>query len=98
MATYDKPIQIRLATTFYDDHVSRDLSSGREISRSKTTVLVELDPEAFADMLSDAEYYATMEGYDRQENREVCKSAERVLAKLERSKQYWNSQVVIGEV
>lgn len=93
-----KTIRVRLAATFYDDHVGRDLPSGIVIDRNQTTVLVDLDPEAFTDLMTDAEYYATMTDADRADNRAVCESAGRVLARLTRARRYWDSQVQGPEV
>lgn len=45
---------------FYDDHAGRDLPSGREVSRSGSKVTVDLDAEAYADLLADAAHYVSM--------------------------------------
>jgi len=51
--TIDLPIR------FYDDHVARDLPGGREISRTKRLVRVELTDAERDEMMSDADHYST---------------------------------------
>lgn len=48
----------RLPPAFYWDHVSRELPAGRVVKELARSVVVELDEEAFDDLLSDAEFYA----------------------------------------
>lgn len=48
---------------FYDDHVARDLPAGRIVRETKTTITVELDEEAFDDLLSDAFHYTSLDTY-----------------------------------
>ena len=65
---------IKIPSTFYFDHVNRDLSKGiiiKEYASGK--VLVEMNDEEIADLLSDAEYYA--EGVDYQELKGLQSSA-----------------------
>ena len=45
---------------FYDDHYGRDLPSGVEVSRSGSKVTVDLDDEAYTDLLADAKFYVDM--------------------------------------
>ena len=58
MSTPARTITIDLPPTFYDDHASRDLASGRELKRTKRYVRVELDREAYDELLSDARHYS----------------------------------------
>lgn len=51
-------ITVTLPLRFYFDHVARDLPSGRLISRTDRTVRVELDRDAYLDLLSDAQHYS----------------------------------------
>lgn len=50
--------RVTLPTRFYDDHDDRLLPSGTLVKRTRRSVTVDLDPEAFADLLSDARHYA----------------------------------------
>jgi hypothetical protein len=46
---------------FFWDHTARDLPEqgvSRVVKDTKTSVAVELDTDAYADLLSDAEYYS----------------------------------------
>jgi len=57
-------VSVKLSPRFYDDHVYRDCNGGREIRRTRTYVIAELDREAYEDLRSDALYYATLENGD----------------------------------
>lgn len=58
-ANKTETVRVELPPRFYDDHVDRDLPSGIEVKRTKRGVTVDLDAEAFADLLGDADHYAT---------------------------------------
>jgi len=65
---------IKIPSTFYFDHVNRDLSKGtvlKEYANGK--VIVEMNDEEIADLLSDAEYYS--EGVDYAEIKGLQSSA-----------------------
>lgn len=46
-----------LPATFYFDHADRDLPAGEVVKVTKRGVIVNLDHEAYQDLLSDANYY-----------------------------------------
>lgn len=75
-------ISVQVSERFYDDHVSRDLLAGREVRRAGGRVTVMVDWHSFAELESDASYYASFEGDDYRDNRSVCDAARRVLAAL----------------
>ena len=69
----------RLARMFCEDHWSRGCGAGDTIvSESSPVVLVELDADGYADMLSDADYYWTCRDQFDSDYRNVCASARRV--------------------
>jgi hypothetical protein len=51
------PIVVKLPRLFYIDHRDRDLPSGNLLRTIGNRVEVELDKEAFDDLISDAEHY-----------------------------------------
>jgi len=53
-------VTLRIPERFYRDHADRDLPSGRIVSETSKGLVVELDPEAFKDLLSDAQFYVDM--------------------------------------
>jgi len=54
------PVTIELPLKFWLDHKNRDCSpSSIELKRNKVYVTVQLDEEAWSDIYSDAEFYAT---------------------------------------
>jgi hypothetical protein len=54
------PVTIELPLKFWLDHKNRDCSpSSIESKRNKIYVTVQLDEEAWSDIYSDAEFYAT---------------------------------------
>ena len=77
----------RVARSFYDDHVERDLVEGEATvtRKSRSFVDVEMDRDAYDALLSDADYYATEmrdpENVDRH-TIALSRSAERVAVKL----------------
>lgn len=55
----------RLPSRFYDDHLYRDCLSGMIVKRiGRSNVIVELDAEAYDDLLSDCEYYDDAEMWE----------------------------------
>jgi hypothetical protein len=57
--------------TFYLDHIGRGCGeTGKIIKETKTRVTVELDAEAFKDLLSDADYY-----WDCRSDMDMCRPA-----------------------
>jgi hypothetical protein len=66
----------KLPRRFYDDHVYRDFWGGEIVSSTKQSVTVELDREAYDELLSDASFYASMgEGEFERHLSGVVKSA-----------------------
>lgn len=62
-ASLDEPIDnhtivVCLPPTFYADHVDRCLPSGHVIHTTKNNLWVQVDKAAFADLVSDADYYS----------------------------------------
>jgi hypothetical protein len=54
------PVTVELPLKFWIDHKNRDCSpSSIESKRNKIYVTVQLDEEAWSDIYSDAEFYAT---------------------------------------
>ena len=54
------PVTVELPLKFWLDHKNRDCSpSSIELKRNKVYVTVQLDEEAWSDIYSDAEFYAT---------------------------------------
>ena len=49
-----------LPRRFYDDHVYRDFWGGNVIKSTSRTITVELDREAFDELLDDARFYSEM--------------------------------------
>lgn len=81
----DEPTRrYRLLARFYDDHVSRDLPGGVEISRRKNEVTVELTAAEFDEMLSDARYYSDRSMFEW-EQQYICSSAEGTVRRLEKA-------------
>jgi hypothetical protein len=78
MARYSVP------SLFYWDHRGRECgTTGVVIKRGKYITTVELDSEAFTDLFSDADYYASLVGTeDYTENASVVDSAVRTVARL----------------
>jgi hypothetical protein len=76
---------VKLPLKFWRDHTNRGCSqSAVEINRSKLFVTVELDREAFEDIKSDAEFYATYPAEEGEESiREFRASAKATLARLQ---------------
>ena len=56
--TTTNTVTVDLPTRFYQDHAGRDLPSGTVVKRLAKTTRVELDREAYDDLLSDARHYA----------------------------------------
>ena len=54
---------IKLPKIFWDDHKSRDLPAGEEISRNKVRVTVSVTRAEFVEIWSDAEFYAKVDGF-----------------------------------
>lgn len=77
-------ITVDLPVRFYEDHVDRDLPAGTLIKQAVKFTRVELDREAYDDLLSDAEYYADSEGFDMREGlmRGLVASARATIKKL----------------
>ena len=52
------PVTVKLPGRFYRDHASRGLPAGTVKSQTAAYVVVELDPESWDDLVSDARSYA----------------------------------------
>ena len=76
---------VRVPARFFDDHCDRDLDEGcNEVSRNSKGVLVEFTDAAFAELLSDANYYATgFTGEDAAEIRGLIASARATVKTLQ---------------
>ena len=82
---------MKLPAKFYLDHRARDCGeSGKIVHSTKNYLIVELDSVALDDLLSDADYYASLQGADFQENKGVCLSARATVKAI-------NNQLVKGE-
>jgi hypothetical protein len=69
-------MKMKLPAKFYLDHRARDCGqSGKIVRSTQNYVIVELDAIALDDLLSDADYYASLRENDFQENKGVCLSA-----------------------
>jgi hypothetical protein len=86
----DETVTVRIAYTFYADHVSRDLPAGKLISHKGNFATVELDYTNFAEVFEDAKYYAEEDEYDRK----LSDSARRVMVALNKVTTPW---VPVGE-
>lgn len=85
---------------FYDDHVERDLPAGRVVKAlSKNRLRVELDREAYDDLLSDARHYADPEGFDWNDPfmRGVILSAKATVRALEKVERPDSAQVELSD-
>lgn len=58
VAAFGGELVVKLPAKFYLDHVARSLPAGRLLHEGARHVRVALDHDAFADLLSDAHYYA----------------------------------------
>ena len=77
------PKTYRLAPTFWWDHVSRDLATDDCVKTAgRYCVYVDLDPEQYSELLSDAEHYAADDGGFDPMYRDLMKSAQRVVEVL----------------
>jgi len=65
MAGGDSPrAEYRIGKVFYDDHVYRECGqTGEVIEELKNQYVVSLDLEALNDLVSDASYYASANGF-----------------------------------
>jgi hypothetical protein len=73
-------MKMKIPARFYLDHRARDCGeSGKIVCSTKNYVIVELDSAALDDLIGDADYYASLEGADFQENKGVCLSARATL-------------------
>lgn len=81
----DETVTVRIAYTFYADHVSRDLPAGKLISYKGNFATVELDYTNFAEVFDDAKYYAEEDEYDRK----LSDSARRVMVALNKITTPW---------
>ena len=73
---------ISIPTVFYNDHVARDLPGGKVVRVGRVYSEVDLDRASWLDLASDAALYDGFVGDDYRENRRVCDSATRTLARL----------------
>ena len=82
----DETVTVRIAYTFYADHVSRDLPAGKLISHKGNFATVELDYTNFAEVFDDAKFYA---GDEDDFDRNLVDSAKRVVAALNKISTPW---------
>lgn len=69
-------MKMKLPNYFYADHRARECgASGKVISNTASYTIVELDDTALADLISDADYYASFMGSDFHNNRGLVLSA-----------------------
>lgn len=54
----------KLPPRFYHDHVARDCLPGVLVRETSRQVVVELDAAAYADLLSDADYYSDASAFE----------------------------------
>lgn len=71
---------VNFGQTFIDDHENRDLPTGRELKRTKTTVTLAMTLAELGELESDADYYASQKQHLN--SPELCDAAARVLRKL----------------
>ena len=78
------PVTVAVPWTFYKDHLNRGCGqTAKVIQETVKTFLVELDQEAWTDLVSDAEYYESFVGTeDYHGNKPIVDSAIRTLARL----------------
>jgi hypothetical protein len=50
--------QYKVPQRFYQDHLSRDLGTGKIVAESGNYFIVELDESSYYELLSDAEFYS----------------------------------------
>jgi hypothetical protein len=81
----DETVTVRLAYTFYEDHVSRCLPAGKLISYKGKIATVELNYTDFAEVFNDAKYYAEEDEYDLH----LSNSARRVMVALNKIDRPW---------
>ena len=76
------PVTVAVTTLFYEDHVARDCGQTGKVLRSgKRLTTVLLDEESYKDLLSDADYYRTLEG-GYPEEAALSRSAEATYQRL----------------
>lgn len=66
---------IRVAKTFVDDHIERELPYGRIVKETKTTYTLSCTTEEWMELLSDADHYSLMAGFYGSDYRHICSSA-----------------------
>jgi hypothetical protein len=75
---------ITISALFWQDHLWRDLPSGRLIRLTKNRATIAVNDEHLSEIESDADYYASFDGDDYVDNRSFCDAAKRVLAAIEK--------------
>lgn len=70
-----KTASIKIPRRFYDDHVERDLPAPGILCSTKTHYFIDALSRDLPELLSDAEYYASMSRYMEKEYRGLCRSA-----------------------
>lgn len=56
-------VRIRIPFVFYQDHRERDLDTPVNYAKSKSYAVIDSDDPALPELISDAEYYASDDGY-----------------------------------
>lgn len=76
---------VKVSALFWDDHYSRDLDfTSEEIARNKLTVTLKMSKDAVYELWSDADYYASFDGWEARDNRSIVGAAKSTLRALER--------------
>ena len=84
-------MKMKVPAKFYLDHRARGCGEGGKIVHSTNNyIMVELDSVALDDLIGDADYYASLQGADFQENKGVCLSARATVTAI-------NDQLIKGE-
>lgn len=88
--------RVTVTALFYDDHVSRDLDGGVEVKRTKLLVTVDLTDVEWAELLSDADYYAGEAAAFGPDFAGICSSA-KITARRMRAAEVARAAEVVDE-
>ena len=86
-------VDVRIPKRFYEDHVGRDLPAGTIVRELAKHLVVQLDHEAFAELLDDAVFYGEPETQRDMgpEYAGLCSSARATAAALLRVDTPWKA-------
>jgi hypothetical protein len=75
----------RVPGAFYEDHAARDLPAGTLLRHAGRQAVVQLDAESYAELLSDAQHYATQDWDSPSEMRGLVASAKATVKALRKA-------------